>query len=397
MISSEAVIPPPAPAIMVEEGVCWVMFAYDVGAGIDLEAADRQLTEPRGRDELQHQRRAPRYLQFQPAPLRIELEVERISLAAGRKATGSLAEAPAEGGGSPGPVTDSKVTCTLFDFGAISVAYRVRLRCPLEGLLDVAEALYENEALLADSRRIVESLLRRLGGAIRFASIAAAVEDYVVYEVRRWECAAPIAEAVASHAQTIGGVLRAERGPMSAQELAEAMSCRIAFSPADAVVIDWNAALVFDARAEDALAVLEYANVELLELRYLDDRLDGILEQASRAVQGPRWGQLLPGLGAEQRRRIANLQMDAALLFEGINNAIKLLGDQYLARLYRLTAHRLHLQDWEASILRKLQTVDGIYQKLTDAASTRRMEVLEWIIIILIAVSIVLPFLGVGK
>ncbi len=39
-----------------------------------------------------------------------------------------------------------------------------------------------------------------------------------------------------------------------------------------------------------------------------------------------------------------------------------------------------------------------LYQKLADEQASRRMEVLEWIVIILIAVSIVLPFLpGVGK
>ena len=91
-------------------------------------------------------------------------------------------------------------------------------------------------------------------------------------------------------------------------------------------------------------------------------------------------------------RRIASLQMDAALLFESINNALKLMGDQYLARVYRLAAKRFHLEDWDQSIQRKVSTLEGIYRKMADDQSTRRMEVLEWIIIVLIAVSIVLPF-----
>jgi hypothetical protein len=44
-------------------------------------------------------------------------------------------------------------------------------------------------------------------------------------------------------------------------------------------------------------------------------------------------------------------------------------------------------------ILRKLDTLDTIYGKMADRAATRRMEVLEWIIIILIAVSITVSFL----
>jgi uncharacterized Rmd1/YagE family protein len=77
---------------------------------------------------------------------------------------------------------------------------------------------------------------------------------------------------------------------------------------------------------------------------------------------------------------------------KGVNNALKLLGDQYLARVYRLVSQRFHLAEWDASILRKLQTLESIYEKLADQATSHRMEVLEWIIIILIAVSILLPF-----
>jgi uncharacterized Rmd1/YagE family protein len=69
------------------------------------------------------------------------------------------------------------------------------------------------------------------------------------------------------------------------------------------------------------------------------------------------------------------------------------LGDQYLARLYRLVSTRFHLQEWDASIIRKLQTLESIYEKIADQAANRRMEVLEWVIIILIAVSIGLEFI----
>jgi len=46
------------------------------------------------------------------------------------------------------------------------------------------------------------------------------------------------------------------------------------------------------------------------------------------------------------------------------------------------------LEAWDASIPRKLQTLESIYGKMSDRAGTRRMEVLEWIIIILITLSI---------
>jgi len=87
------------------------------------------------------------------------------------------------------------------------------------------------------------------------------------------------------------------------------------------------------------------------------------------------------------------MQVDGALLFEAVNNALKLLGDQFVARVYRLASDRLHLADWDAGILRKLETIESLYRKVSDRASGARAEALEWIIIALIALEILFSFL----
>jgi hypothetical protein len=92
-------------------------------------------------------------------------------------------------------------------------------------------------------------------------------------------------------------------------------------------------------------------------------------------------------------RRVAELQVDNALLFEGVNNTLKLLGDQYLSRVYALVNRRFHLDEWDTSILRKLETLESIYEKISDQAANRRMEILEWVIILLIAGSIALELI----
>ena len=184
-------------------------------------------------------------------------------------------------------------------------------------------------------------------------------------------------------------VLRASPSELSEFEIRDAVSCAIGYGPGDLTVIDWKAAMVFDPDPADILTVLEFANVELLEMRFIDDRLDQILERAYQELA--RRGQFA-GSMRDERRRVAALQMESALLFEGVSNAIKLIGDQFLSRVYREATRRFHLEDWDASILRKLETLESIYQKISDQSATRRMEILEWIIIVLIAVSIGLEF-----
>ena len=139
---------------------------------------------------------------------------------------------------------------------------------------------------------------------------------------------------------------------------------------------------------------VETVSVELLEMRALDEQLDTALDQGydalTRKTGLTSW---LPGSHEVALTHIGQLQVDSAVLFERVANTLKLLGDQYLARVYRLASQRFHLEAWDASIIRKLQTLESIYGKMTDRATTRRMEVLEWIIIVLIAISIAISFL----
>ena len=53
-------------------------------------------------------------------------------------------------------------------------------------------------------------------------------------------------------------------------------------------------------------------------------------------------------------------------------------------------ATRFHLTDWEHSIQRKLEVIEGIYEVLSDQASTYRAEVLEIVVVALIVIEVVL-------
>src|SRR2546425_348333 len=170
--------------------------------------------------------------------------------------------------------------------------------------------------------------------------------------------------------------------------LADATAMRLSFGPNDATIIDTDAAILFDPEGEDVRDLIEFANTQLLEMRFLDRELDDVLEGAYETLLGRRWRRWRLAPVGPDLRSLARLQLDAAILFEQVTNALKLVGDQFLARVYSLASRRFHLAEWDTSISRKLATIDGIYAKMTDRAASRRMEMLEWIIIILIVVEI---------
>ncbi len=357
---------------VIARGTCHALFAYDIAFSVDLNEAERQIKEVKQREIIKHKRRAPKYFQYQPAPLRVTHGVESLSMGKFH--------------------TNSAVDVVLYDFGAASVVYSIPFSGEMSDLLALSEELYDNLLLLNDSRRRVEQIMKAIAGAVTRPNVSLLVEDYVIFRIEMLSSPETIAEFVSAHRQSLAQILRAEARPLSEDEAADAMSRRISFSPEDVTIIDWNSAIVIDPEAEDTLAVLEFANVELMEMRHLDNRIDESLALAYETLSKRPWRRFPFGSNPAELQRVAQWQVDSAILFEGVNNSLKLLGDQYLARLYRAAADRFHLAEWDTTIIRKLETLDGIYSKISDLVTSRRMELLEWIIILLFVISIALPF-----
>jgi hypothetical protein len=366
---------PQGPDLSVSRGTCHVVYAFDIANSVDLDAAQARL-EPTERQTVQQKRRAPEYFEYRPAPLRVTWAAPSLQV---------------------GPFsTTPSVELVMYDFGAVSLSFAIPVSGPFGSLLGLATALRGNERLRSESRRHVEQLVDMLGPAAERPRIASFVEDYAIFEAVEWEPSLDAAGLCQRFAPAMAQILRAETRTLSAQEAEQATALRGSFGPGDLTVIDTDAALVFDPDAADVRAVIEFANAQILEMRVLDQQLDEMLERSYDLLARNRARTLFPPRETDARA-VAQFQLEAAILFERVTNALKLIGEQYLTRIYGLVSRRFHLAEWDASISRKLQTVESIYEKMTAQASTRRMELLEWIIIILIAVSILIPFFpGMG-
>ena len=365
--------PPTATTPVIQKGLCYVSFAYDAARSVNLGEAERRLHQATERPTIAHKRRTPSSFEYQPPPLRTSGDGEPFAI-------GSFATRPT-------------VDLMIYDFGAVSVIYTLAIDGSFDDLLSLSEDLYDNEALLADSRRRVDQLMKVIGDAASLAHPSPVVEDYVVFHVERFAEPVNLNLFCGEHARKIAQILRAERQDLSDQEVEDALAMRLSYGVHDVTLVDWNAALLIDSEGDDVRALLEFANVELLEMRYVDQKLDRALDPAYETLSRRPWSLLgIFGAYGADLRGLAELQVDNALLFEGVNNTLKLVGDQYLARVYRMINRRFHLDEWDQSILRKLQTLESIYEKISDQASNRRMEVLEWVIIFLIAFSIALEF-----
>jgi hypothetical protein len=364
-------------------GTCHLILAFDIGYSIDLTAAEPRLISPQGRVKLRDRRRAPSAVTLTTQPLRTRHEASPVKL--GRWAT------------------EPEVDLVLYEFGAVSVTFRVTIDDPLERLVQLSWVRYDNEELEEEARRHVRQSLERLGDTVHHPHVSETAEDYAVFalnvESLTSSSEAPdvheqLAELWTNHAQTVARILRGETKPLSEQEVADALAQRTSYGPDDAALVDWSAAILVGDDMSDEHAVLEFALVELVELRHLDAQLDSALDNAHNVIaHRPSIYESFFGATDRQLNRLARLQVDYAILLQEATNPQKLLGDQYLADLYQNAFARYHLQAWSQTIDGKVKVLDGIYRKLADHANTQRMETLEWIIIILIAVSILVYFL----
>jgi hypothetical protein len=358
-------------------GRLYIFVAFDWGDEIDLDAARR--LAPAAVLELSRRPRTPSSITYRPPPLRFQL------------AAGPLPGLEA--------LQVEEVEATVFDFAAVSVTLRTSFRMPLAELRTIAGKLSDRpsaDALVRAARAAVTPLHQKLLPAVsRPAWADDLCEEYFVFQFQPGEPLRPD-ELLGPLAGGLAGLVRLEDQVLSESEVAEATRLHLRYGADDLFVADWPAAVLLDREEEcgETLRTIEFANLQLLEYRHIDDRLDGLLARASR-LAGRASRAHLPYWGGQHKplRAIGEWKVEATGLFERTGNALKLVGDQYLARVYRQLALRFHLRDWEKSIRRKLEVIESVYDTVQDKTVTFRMEFLELVIIILIAVEIVLSLL----
>lgn len=348
-------------------GTLHIYVAFDWGDEIVLERV-RQIV-PASALELPRRRRTPLSFSYRAPPQFVALPGESLTL-------------PELG------AVSASVGATLFEFAAVSVAFRVPFALSAAALLRLAGSLADSGPYIQKARDTLRPLHQQLLSAIQDPLWQDDLsEEYFVFQF------APEELSQTADRAWLAGMVHLESGPLSADEISEALRHRLSYSPDDLFVPDWAAALLVDRDCDDTLQAIEFANLQLLEFRHIDNRLDESLTAAARLIHPltrTRW----PYWRMHERplRVLGELKVEANGLFERTGNTLKLVGDPYLARVYRLAAQRFHLETWIENIQRKLEVAEGVYQVVSDQAGSFRTEFLEIIVVLLILIEIILAF-----
>ena len=297
-----------------------------------------------------------------------------------------------------GEAIPAEVTARVYDFGAVSFALRVPVAdLPwrhFEQRLDAVDRAVGQSSETSLWLDLLQHVRGLLAPALVRPDKSPLQEDYLVGVVNAFD-SPHTARALMDRIDLVP-LLSGERRPLSDGARQDLLAQRFSYYADDLVVITWDRAFVLEPRGEsDVLDVLEVANAQLLETRYYDELLDDELPRMYDLVENAR---RTSAIFASRRfstlaRRLYTLVAEVTELTEKLDNALQVTEDVYLARVYAAALGLFRVHAVGAAVDRKLAIIRDTYAALHDEAQSARAELLEILVVLLIALEIALPFI----
>ena len=350
-------------------------YLFDIAETIDLAAVPPLIGAPGVAARLAPKPTTPAYVQYEKPPLVFDGEVFGV-----------------------GEVAGFRPRVRLYSYGVVSIALTREFAGPWTDFTALGASFVESADLERQAEQLCRTVAARLQPALRDVRQEYLSEDYLAFALHRIDPAHSSEELVETRGRDIAALLRGERQPLSDQEIESVLRHRISYLANDLVVPTWNAAFVYDTPVgiQAALEILEFANSQLLEFRYYDQRLDRELAAIyARLDQPRRFDQWRGSRYAREARQVHSLVIDINELTDRTENAVKFIGDLYAVRLFRLTADRLGLSTWKSDVDAKVATLNEISNFAVEQASMTRAEFLELAIVLILVFELILFFMGV--
>ncbi len=276
------------------------------------------------------------------------------------------------------------------DFGAISITYQVSFESTLEALrteLGLIDGAYQDYAR-ADAERVCK-LIAPYVKQPHFFNLHT---DYTVIAVD-FDAQLDTREFKELYGATIASLLRFETETLSDYQKQDILETAIGYYRGDLIIIDSEAAFVYDEDYAALLDLFEFSNIQYLELMCFDQvlakRLNQLYERKGTLIQKRQYIPVI-GLPRNPVADLGRLKVDISVISEQIQNSIMLANEPYLTEIYALLSEKLDLNGWKAAITSKLEIIRDVHNVYYNRLLTIRSEILEVLIIILIFIELLM-------
>ena len=356
--------------IKVKKGKILVYRVFDIGSEINLDKLDEliQHQHPKERFKLD---RMPKSLVISRAPLSVSLGSVELELMTEKVMV--------------------EIVAKVWHFGTVSFSFHIPIP---EGtnwnvLVKFASWLEKDTKIDEVARLRSKAFQLQIAPAILTMTEWSIFEDYVIYMVQEMDGLDVPLSRLSEKVEIPALILAESKEILSDSIKKSTLDNTFQYSTEDLVVVDWNSALVIEPSGSmDVPLVIEFALNQLLEMRFYDDLLDQRLNRLySSVIEGKRG--LFSNKYSRQAEEAGQIYLEISEIVENVENSFKIVGDFYLATIFRASSKRFRFDDWQRSINEKLSNLAEVSKLLHSDVSESRSQYMEIIVIILIGIEVV--------
>lgn len=290
-----------------------------------------------------------------------------------------------------GQMRSFETQVTFFDIGAMAIELKTNLESDFAELPRLAEAIAASRDLVHAGRDLAQNIFVQAKDAIQKPDLFLDPAVFSLFHIKDWGSQVKVEKLIEAKGLDLAMTLRSSTDPMSQNEAHRSFSSFVSYSDYDGVYGSENVGIIIDnGETEEVLDVFELANVQMVELGFLDKTLERVLTDLyEEKNQKKSWITKILRSADREAERLNSVHIDATLVMERVEQGFKLAPDPYLFRIYELVVQKRYLNSHVKALDRKLGAIRDIFSDQRSRASNLRMEILEIIIIILIAVSII--------
>ena len=357
--------------IKIKKGKILVYRVFDIGSEVDLDKVEALFEDKKLKERFKLDRKHNMSLISSSSPVSVQLGMFEIQL------------------------MDSKVQAELiakvWHFGTVSLCFQIPIApdCTWTELVKVASWLEKDEQIEIFAREKAREFQTDIKGAIPVPSEWSMNEDYVMYYIQELDGMGSPLHTLPEKLDIPALILAETKEILSDSMKKSILENIFQYSKDDLVVVDWNSALVIEPSGSmDVPLVIEFALNQLLEMRFYDDLLDQRLNTLYNEVVGRKKG-LFSNKYSRLAEEAGQIYLEISEIVENVENSFKTVGDFYLATIFRASSKRFRFDDWQKSINEKLGNLAEISKLLHSEVNESRNQMMEMIVVLLIAVEVV--------
>lgn len=360
-----------SPSLSINKGKILIYRVFDIGEEINLASVENLLKEQSISERYKLTRNPKQAIIINDAPLSLHLGEVEIQF------------------------QDRKFTFTiigkLWSYGTISMCFQFEIPTGTNWneLIKLSSLLEQSDQLDLVAKTRAREFTGQISSCMKKTNEWGTFEDYVIYFLENIDGLGDNAYTLLEKADVPSLILAENVENLSDNMKKNVLEYTYQYAKTDLSVIDWNSALVIEPSGSmDIPDIIEFALNQLLEMRYYDDLLDDKLGKLYNSIENKKRS-LLSDQYSNLAEEAAQRYLELSEIIETIENSFKVVGDFYLATIFRAASNRFRFKDWLSNINSKLSNFAEVSKVLQGEVHARRTQLSEIIVILLIGFEVI--------